>query len=152
MRLCQHLLAQVHYIWSDHTIGILSHFLPDNHPDATLHHQNFHEELRKFEWKVDNAALRRSLRGPRDEIRGETLLIAHILPHKADHAVFGSLLTKLTYSENCMSLGALQKLLFMVANHYFLLYVLHNSNLGKQSETNFLTKLIVIFHVLLVYG
>ena len=58
------------------------------------------------------------------------------------HTQFGNLLTKLTYSENCMSLGALKKLLFMVANHYFLLYVWHNSNLAKQSENIFLTKLV----------
>ena len=58
------------------------------------------------------------------------------------HAVFGNLLTKLTYSENCMSLGALQNLLLMVANHYFLLYVWHSSNLAKQPAHNFLTKLV----------
>ena len=67
-------------------------------------------------------------------------MVCHI--DSSMHAKFGSLLTKLTYSENGMSLGALHKLFFMVANHYFLLYVWHNSNLAKQSENNFLTKLV----------
>ena len=67
-------------------------------------------------------------------------MVCHI--DSSMHAEFGNLLTKLTYSENCMPLGALQKLFFIVANHWFLLYVWHNSNLAKHPENNFLTKLV----------